>query len=182
MPYTSDIPLEGSPLAASYKEAVNGMRYDISALNRYLPLLEQLSSTYPQGGGGSGAKAVMATILQAIPSDDFGVGTPPYLFTEYSPPDVPIENPVTGFCWNVMEIGLKCDNELTDFIPPGLNFGCLEDVFPGSGGPEYTCERIANGTVVLLHDTQRVADPNTGSKLWAFSCPVPMCVGCPEGG
>ena len=179
MPYTSDIPLEGSPLAASYKEAINGMRYDLSALNRYLPLLEQLSSTYPQGGGsGAGRTAVMAEIIAVFPEDTYNIGAPAYAFTEYNPYDDPILNPVSGLCWNVMEFGLVCDGQEGDVIPPGLTFDCLQDVFPGSGGPTYTCERIRVGTIVLVNDTQK----NFGAgKLWAFSCPVPMCVECSEG-
>jgi len=101
MPYTSDIPLEGSPLAASYKEAINGMRYDLSALNRYLPLLEQLSSTYPQGGGsGAGRTAVMAEIIAVFPEDTYNIGAPAYAFTEYNPYDDPI--PQSCF-WFVLE-------------------------------------------------------------------------------
>ena len=177
MPYTSDIPLSGSPLSSAYKTEINGMRHDITALNVFLPLLEQLATRYKQSTGTAATYAVMGTILASVEEDSYGIGAPPYIFQEYNPTGAP-GSPASGYCWNVMEFGLVCDNTEKDFIPPGLSLDCLNDVLPGNGGPEYRCDRIATGTVVLLQDTGKLLAE--GGKLYVFSCPVPMCVSCPD--
>lgn len=63
MSRTSDIPLEGSPLSASYRDQIENMRSDLVALNRYRDILDNLSMTYPMGGGGGGSDAIVAKIV-----------------------------------------------------------------------------------------------------------------------
>lgn len=41
------------------------------------------------------------------------------------------------------------------------------------------CDTIAPNTHVVAHDVGESF--GAGAKLYAFSCPVPMCVLCPEG-
>jgi hypothetical protein len=177
MPYNSDIPLTGNPLSASYKEAINGMRSDLARLNQYLPLLEGLSSTYAMSSGGGGKTYPIMGRIVAHLEQDSGVDAPAYFWEE----EQPLEGaPRQGFCANVMEIGLICNGDAGDFIPPGLSVECIGEIFPGGNAPNYNCSRIAVGTVVLLHDSGRLTQLDDTSKLWLFSCPVPMCVECPS--
>jgi hypothetical protein len=170
MSRTSDIPLEGSPLSASYREQIENMRSDLVALNRYRDILDNLSMTYPMGGGGGGSDAIVARIVaEAGPSEQYG--------RFYTGVDVKTDSAV--LLYNTMEIGLVCQGGPDDFIPPGLDINCLTEAFPGGEGPTYVCDPIAAGTHVVAHDVGETM--GQGAKLWAFSCPVPMCVLCPEG-